>query len=104
MNQSMNELIVKAVIGNNVELVALLLQEGANPNQTLDSDNVTLLHFAAQNNSLEVIPLLIEAGADIHAKTRPDGQTALDIAILHNNQKIIQLLMGYVNNTDSSEN
>ena len=100
----MTDNLIKAVIENNVEHVNEFLNQGIDPNNTLDAAHVTPLHFAAQNNSLEIIPLLIEAGADLHAQTEPDGQTPLDIALLHQHEKVVQILIAYSNNTDASEN
>ena len=92
---------VRAIIKNDVRLVSDLLNSGTNPNQTLDSDGITPLHFAAQSNSLEVIPLLIEAGAVIGAQTEPDGYTALEIACIHGHLKIAQALIAYANYADT---
>jgi len=95
--------LVQAVIENDTLLVVDLLSRGIDPNATLDADNVTLLHYAAQNNALEVIPLLVEAGATIQAKTIPDGYTPIAIALLHGHHRIAQTLITYINSPDNGQ-
>jgi len=95
--------LIKAVINNDVRRVGELLNQGANPNTVMDTDNVTPLHYAAQNNALEVIPLLVEAGALLEAQTEPDGHTATEIAFLHGNHRIAQTLIAYLNDCDTRE-
>jgi len=95
--------LVRAVVNNDVRKVSDLLNQGADPNNTLDTDNITALHYAAQSNSLEVIPLLVEAGAFLEAQTEPDGYTALEIAFLHRHDKIAQTLIAYLNESDARQ-
>lgn len=47
------------------DVLALLLQHGADVNETADhgSDEFTALHFAARDNHLECVQLLVQAGA-----------------------------------------
>ncbi len=92
--------LVQAVIENDALQVGDLLNHGIDPNEVLDADNVTLLHYAAQNNALKVIPLLVEAGATIQAKTVPDGYTPIAIALLHGHHRIAQTLIAYMNGLD----
>jgi ankyrin repeat protein len=99
-NNKMLEVLIDAVIANEVEIVNKILNQGFDPNQALDAARVTPLHFAAQNGSLEVIPLLVEAGADICACTQPDGQTPLDVALLHKHESVAQILLAYLSETD----
>lgn len=95
--------LVRAVVHNDVKKVSDLLNQGADPNHTLDIAQITALHYAAQSNSLEVIPLLVEAGAFLEAQTEPDGHTALEIAFLHGHDKIAQTLIAYMNESDAQE-
>ncbi len=97
------EVLIDAIISNDVEVVNTILNTGFNPNQALDEAHVTPLHFAAQNGALEVIPLLVEAGADICACTQPEGQTPLDVALLHNHEPVVQILLAYLSNLDKHE-
>ncbi|MGZ3275727.1 MAG: ankyrin repeat domain-containing protein [Caulobacteraceae bacterium] len=62
------------------EILALLLQYGANPNQRGIND-WTALHHAVARRDLAAIRLLLAYGADPHMKTRIDDLTsALDEA------------------------
>lgn len=88
--------LIKAVVMNNPKSVNTILHSGVNPNGTLDADEISPLHYAAQNDAYLVIPLLVEAGANVHAETEPDGYTPLDIALLHENYKSTQILMAYM--------
>lgn len=97
------EVLIDAVIENDVEVVNEILNRGFNPNQFLDAARVTPLHFAAQNGALEVIPLLVEAGADICACTQPEGQTPLDVALLHNHDSVVQVLLAYLSELDKHQ-
>jgi len=99
--KALTNYLIQAVVKNDVRRVSDLLNLGADPNYTLDSSHVTVLHYAAQNNSLEVIPLLVEAGSYIEAQTEPDGQTAMEIAFLHGHDKIAQALIAYSNESDT---
>ncbi len=90
--------LITAIISQDIQKVNSLLNEGADPNGTLDSAEVTALHYAAQNNTLGAIPLLIQAGADTSVTTQPEEQTPLDIAIMHNHKQMIGLLISYITN------
>lgn len=96
------DLLIGAVLENDVDKVNELLHQGADPNHTLDDAGISALHHAAQNNSLHVIPLLIEAGALLFAQTEPEGFTPLDVALMHGNEKVAQLLLAYEQNIDES--
>lgn len=68
-----------AAFRGNVEIVKLLLDNGASPN-TKDRDNIeTPLHRAAACPSNEVVKLLLAKGGDPNIKRR-DGQTPLHVA------------------------
>ncbi len=87
--------LIEAVIANDIDLVIDVLNEGIDPNNTLDDACVTALHYAAQNDRLELIPVLVEAGADIYAETEPDGLTPIEVAVMHGHHKTAQLLVSY---------
>ncbi|HEY9229098.1 MAG TPA: ankyrin repeat domain-containing protein [Gemmatimonadaceae bacterium] len=53
-----------AVSANQVPVIKLLLDRGADPNVRDEGDNAMPLHFAAEKEQLEVITMLIEHGAD----------------------------------------
>ncbi|HPZ10541.1 MAG TPA: SUMF1/EgtB/PvdO family nonheme iron enzyme [Candidatus Eremiobacteraeota bacterium] len=56
-----------------------------------DSQNRTLLHYAAQYNCEEEVQLLISSGADLNAKDN-DGKTPLMYAANERNWEIVELL------------
>lgn len=98
-----------AIEKNNVEIVRLLIEKGANVNehfnssdQTEELSNLTPLHHAIMKGcSLEIIELLIQKGADIDAlyreKDSKDGMsvTPLFLAYLTEWEELIQLLLEY---------
>jgi ankyrin repeat protein len=62
------------------EILALLLQHGANPNQRGFND-YTPLHKAVEQNNPRAIEILLAAGADRSLRTRLDGrETAGELA------------------------
>ena len=66
----------KAVPTGNVEMVALLLEHGADPNAVS-----CVLHTAARRSHPDVLRLLIKAGADVDEICPVWRQTALQVAI-----------------------
>ena len=96
--------LINAVIRNDSHKVNDLLNNGVDPNQSLDKTDIKAMHFAAQNDALTVIPLLVQAGADIEAKTNPDGQTPLDIACLHQHTRTVELLIKFLLQKDPIPN
>uniref|UniRef100_A0A1I8EK63 ANK_REP_REGION domain-containing protein n=1 Tax=Wuchereria bancrofti TaxID=6293 RepID=A0A1I8EK63_WUCBA len=71
-----------AVQKNNSEVVAYLLEAGANPNhQTASSGQQTSLHYAASNGMIEIVEILCASGkADINMPNGM-GQTPLLCAV-----------------------
>ena len=89
------EKFVDAVIGNDLELIKELLQNGTDPNGVVDAVCLRPLHFAAQNNGVEAAKLLLAAGADVTTRTT-DNDTPFDIAKLFGHKNVMDLLMRYV--------
>ena len=73
-----------------IEIVNILLQNGANVNAK-QSSGVTALHSAAHNGATDIVKLLLQNGADKKAKTE-DGKSVLDFAKEGNFTEIINLL------------
>jgi len=63
-----------AVAQHNLEIVRMLLKNGANPNVKCSKyggyDQLTPLHLAAQNGDKEIVQALVSAGADANASAR----------------------------------
>ena len=78
---------------DNPEIIAALLNAGANIHEK-DKNGRTPLHFAAENNdNPKIIAALLNAGANIHEKDK-NGQTPLHFAAENNdNPKIIAALL-----------
>ena len=87
-----NTALHAAIAGErNLDVIRLLLNNGARTN-ILDSIGQTCLHSAAfHNNSDEIIRLLIEHDAPFHVKDNV-GKTAYDIAREQGNEEIAVLL------------
>lgn len=71
--------IWQAVRGRHAKAVKMLLNHGANPNNTWD-DGSSLLHMAAGMGEEEIVNILIDAGIDINICDK-DGMTPLYSAI-----------------------
>jgi ankyrin repeat protein len=81
------------VASENIEVVKLLIEGGADINQK-DSDKVTPLHycFSSKEKAVELAEILLEAGAVINNQNI-DGQTPLDFALLAGNKPLIEFLI-----------
>src|SRR6056297_1767082 len=71
--------LVSAIQAGNVDEVARLLEDGADPDSP-DTDGTTPLMLAAARDDTEVVQHLLEAGADPN-RARPDRTTALLVAV-----------------------
>jgi len=74
------------------EMVALLLQNGADVNLTRQ-DGTTALMLAASRGHVETVRLLLEAGADIHMRSEA-GKTAVALAVEMKRTEVVKLLEG----------
>lgn len=75
---------------NQIEIINMLVQHGANVNAK-QSSGVTALHSAAHHGATEIVKLLLQSGADKKAKTK-DEKSALDFAKEGDFKEIINLL------------
>lgn len=80
-----------AVAGRNQEIVAYLLQNGADVNAR-QHYNFTPLHAAAQNGDADLIKVLLEHHANINATTA-SGETAMDIALKFNHTEAAHMFV-----------
>ena len=83
--------LIAAVTENKQEVVAFLLQNGANPN-IADNMGQTPIFWAAYNENLEIIKLLITAGADVNFKSNT-GEVAIMRAVAWGNKAVVQALI-----------
>lgn len=84
--------IHSAVAIQNVAMVALLLENGANVN-IQQTQGVTALHSAAHRGQVPMVKLLLKHGADKTLKMG-DGKTPLDFAIAAGHREVVKLLKG----------
>jgi ankyrin repeat protein len=70
----------------------ILLIQGGNPVDEMDSENQTPLHHASMNGHQEVCRYLLEQGADVAAKDK-DGRTPLYCAASGGHGASVQLLV-----------
>ena len=70
-----------AASNNHIEIIKILLHNGAHVNMTEEKSGRTILHEAAYNGNLELVRLLVllDRSCDINAKTY-DGFTPFDLA------------------------
>jgi ankyrin repeat protein len=80
-----------AAIRGQVEIMRLLLANGADPNYR-DYENHTALMSAVMSQNVEAVRLLLEAGADMNVKSQ-DERTALDRAEINDFPQIAALLI-----------
>ena len=79
-----------AAAGRSIEIMRMLLEGGADPNQK-QNQGWTVLHSAAQHGDVEMAGLLLRHGADVHSKSE-NGQTALDLARAGGHAEVASLL------------
>jgi ankyrin repeat protein len=105
-----------AILTNKIDLVKLLIQYGANVNQSFDDQSNSSLKLAIElasqhNNDTSIIEVLLESGADVNLNfnynttlneqniliqpNRNYSTTPLITAISLNNEKIVELLLKY---------
>ena len=84
--------LVKAVLGDQVEMAAFLIAKGAGVNH-VDTNGMTALLYAASIDfgSPAMIDMLLKAGARTDMKTK-DGKTALDLARQYKHTHLIPSL------------
>ncbi len=78
-------------MANDLELVRLLLERGADPNRGNDY-GWTKLHQAGYSNRRELAALLLESGARTDPSARGDGGTPLVAALFWGHREVVDLL------------
>ncbi|VUZ55587.1 unnamed protein product [Hymenolepis diminuta] len=88
----LNTELVKAVYDENVELAALLIENGANVNTKIGDNNSNLLILAASLSNSEMMELLLDNGATMHAADS-DGDFAIHYCAADGYLEGVELLM-----------
>lgn len=83
--------LIAASIGDNLEVVRLLLDEGAQVNEW-DADGETALLHAAKGGDPRLVELLLRNRADPEMKDKY-GRTPLMVAAIHNNKDVVRTLL-----------
>lgn len=91
--------IWKAVLSDNLEIVKILLENGADPDGWCKY-NCPLACAAGRTNSVEIAKLLIKFGANINKQDGISRDTPLSMCILERNVEMVKLLLD--NGADSS--
>jgi uncharacterized protein len=89
-----NTALHAAIAGErNLDVIRLLLENGANPN-LFDSNGHTSLHVAAYHpDSVDIANLLLEYGADSFASAE-GGLTPIQVAEQRGNHRVLKILNG----------
>lgn len=82
-----------AVKNNNIELVSLLLNFGADIDQTNDKTGSTAIFAASNYGYKEIVDLLISAGADFEMTDTRAGVTPLFTATVRDHSEIVKSLL-----------
>ncbi|MFT5388116.1 MAG: ankyrin repeat protein, partial [Candidatus Omnitrophota bacterium] len=86
--------LMKAIIKGNVNIVRILLENGADVNDFgRDSDDTTPLMIAAREGNLEIVTLLLDDWGDVHESIRSSWTNALIEAINQEHKDIVELLL-----------
>lgn len=84
--------LMPALAKRRVDLIDLLLDGGANPNERRNREAV--LHIAVSSGCLDCVKALVEAGADVNAKTK-DGKTPLHLAKFKGHDEVADYLLSH---------
>jgi ankyrin repeat protein len=82
-----------ATYKDNIELVKLLINAGADPNKKNNNGN-TALSYAIKFSNIEIIKLLLDLVVDID-RQNDNGDTALILAAYKNDREKVELLLNY---------
>ncbi|HNG94299.1 MAG TPA: ankyrin repeat domain-containing protein [Acidobacteriota bacterium] len=91
-NNSTNPVLLETVKQGDLNMVRLLIENGANVNAT-DSLGVTALMHAANMDRVDIASLLIEKGANVNVKTKSGWPILAGIAEKGPSTEIVRLLL-----------
>jgi ankyrin repeat protein len=81
-----------AVRDDNLEIMEILISNGADVNIAVTHRKYTPLHIAAYGKKIEIATLLINNGADVNQLDK-DGATALHLAVRRGSDEMVNLLI-----------
>ncbi|XP_062533851.1 putative ankyrin repeat protein RF_0580 [Armigeres subalbatus] len=94
--------LYQAVRNNNLEVIDLLFEFGANVNLGVPNNSETPLHLAVYNKNIKIARHLLEHGADINA-ANCIGMTAGHYAVDTNNLHILKYVLTHGGSTEARD-
>ncbi len=98
-----SEALFTAIENDDVEMVRLLVEAGADVNAAEGFGGNTPLHEAVEKGDAEIVKILVAAGADVEAEGFM-SRTPLSLAAEEGATEIMLILLGLDESTDTSEN
>ena len=98
-----SEALFTAIENDDVEMVRLLVEAGADVNAAEGFGGNTPLHEAVEKGDAEIVKILVAAGADVEAEGFM-SRTPLTLATEEGATEIMLILLGLDESTDTSDN
>ena len=98
-----SEALFTAIENDDVEMVRLLVEAGADVNAAEGFGGNTPLHEAVEKGDAEIVKILVAAGADVEAEGFM-SRTPLSLAAEEGATEIMLILLGLDESSDASEN
>ena len=95
MDKELLDMVTKEQLDRTeIDRIRMLIQEGANLNDTDPADGTTLLYHACRNGHLEVVVMLLEISEEmIDHKNSKDGSTPLYVATQGGHIDVVKVLI-----------
>lgn len=93
--------LITASVNDNVDVVRLLLENGADVNEC-DADGETALLHAAKGGDPRLVDLLLRSRAELEMKDKY-GRTSLMVAAIHNNRDAVRTLLAHGANRKATD-
>ncbi len=98
-----SEALFTAIENDDVEMVRVLVEAGADVNAAEGFGGNTPLHEAVEKGDAEIVKILVAAGADVEAEGFM-SRTPLSLAAEEGATEVMLILLGLDESTDTSEN